>query len=65
VHFDESIPEWQRMLLYDPETSGGLLLPVTAERAEEYVAAMRAQGEDAWLVGEVRAADAGRIVVDC
>jgi selenide,water dikinase len=63
VRFDEAIPEWQRMLLYDPETSGGLLLPIAAARAEEFVAAMRTQGEDAWIVGEVRAADEGRIVV--
>ena len=63
VHFDDAIPEWQRMLLYDPETSGGLLLPIAAAHAAEFVAAMRRQGEDAWIVGEVHAADEGRIVV--
>jgi len=63
VRFDDAVPEWQRMLLYDPETSGGLLLPIAADRAAEFVAAMHAHGEDAWIIGDVRAADAGRIMV--
>jgi selenide,water dikinase len=64
VHFDDAIPDWQRMLLYDPETSGGLLLPIAPDRVADFVAAMHAQGENAWIVGEVRAAEQGRIEVE-
>jgi selenide,water dikinase len=41
-------------ILFDPQTSGGLLFAVPAERAEAALAALRAAGErDAALIGEV------------
>jgi selenide,water dikinase len=42
-------------MLFDPQTSGGLLIAVPGPRAEELVRALRARGiETASLVGEVR-----------
>lgn len=40
-------------LLFDPQTSGGLLASVPAEAAQEIVAGMRAQGIPAAVVGRV------------
>ncbi len=54
VKFDKKLKTWQHMMVYDPETSGGLLLPVAASLADAAVAALKAQGGDAWIVGEVR-----------
>ncbi len=44
-------------LLYDPQTSGGLLVSLPAERAQDYVDALHARGHGAAaIVGRVRAA---------
>lgn len=43
-------------ILFDPQTSGGLLFAVPAERADETLAALHAAGDgDAALIGEVTA----------
>jgi hypothetical protein len=41
------------MLIFDPETSGGLLIPIEADKADALVAALHAKGAGAWRVGEV------------
>jgi selenide,water dikinase len=40
-------------LLYDSETSGGLLFSVPAERSQEVLDRFRATGEQVWPIGEV------------
>jgi selenide,water dikinase len=54
VTFDASLEAWQRMLIYDPETSGGLLIPIEASQADVLVAELHATGDGAWVVGEVQ-----------
>ena len=39
--------------LYDPQTSGGLLVSVPEERAERFVHALEQRGDAASVVGEV------------
>jgi selenide, water dikinase len=53
VQFAASLRDWQRMLLFDPQTSGGLLIAVTPEHVGSFTLAMLAHGEQAWIVGEV------------
>lgn len=55
VFFAEDLVDWQRMMLHDPETSGGLLLPVASDKADAMIAAMHALGQAAWRIGEVQA----------
>lgn len=52
--FAPALADWQRMLLFDPETSGGLLVPLPAAQATLFIEQMAAAGEQAWIVGEVR-----------
>lgn len=47
------LSEGERELLFDPQTSGGLLLATPADRAEELLGALRAGGHRAEDVGEV------------
>jgi len=57
VTFDPSIPEEYQMLLYDPQTSGGLLMGVPADRLDAFLQAAQDAGQPAWVVGEVVAGD--------
>jgi selenide,water dikinase len=55
VEFAESIHEPDQMLLFDPQTSGGLLLGVPSEQLEAFLARANAIGQAAWAVGRVEA----------
>ena len=47
------LPEWQRHLLADPQTSGGLLVACAAERATEVLQSINAAGyKSARVIGE-------------
>jgi len=53
VHFASDIPEDMQMLLYTPETSGGLLIAVPFEKLEELTNLFAADGQEHWTIGEV------------
>jgi selenide,water dikinase len=64
VDFSPSVPQKLQDLLFDPQTSGGLLIAVAADEAEQLITALKAGGvESAAIVGEVVAAPVERIVV--
>jgi selenide,water dikinase len=52
VHFDPRIDEAAQMLLFDPQTSGGLLLAVPPQRLEGLLAQAAAAGQPLWVIGE-------------
>jgi selenide,water dikinase len=63
VDFAEGLPQWQRQLLADPQTSGGLLVSVAPESVESVLASFRAAGfEQAAVVGGMTAG-AARVAV--
>ncbi len=53
LSIDGELAEYERGLLFDPQTSGGLLMAVAADRAGELLADLHAQGEDAFILGGV------------
>ncbi len=68
ITLPDSMPEWQRNLLTDPQTSGGLLVACEADTADSLVAEMRAAGFSfAARIGGLEAPGAGsaggRVVV--
>ena len=65
VEFASDIPEEMRQLLFTPETSGGLLAAVPAEKIALAENLFTEAGHPFWLVGEVRDADCGLLIVDC
>jgi len=63
VTFDSTLDEVTRTLLFDPETSGGLLMAVAPERADALLSALAAQGAGGWRIGRVEPG-AGHIRVE-
>jgi selenide,water dikinase len=52
VTFDKRFSEAQQHLLFDPQTSGGLLIALRAEEADSLCADLIAAGDDAVIIGE-------------
>ena len=63
VDWDAGVPEPSRVLLTDPQTSGGLLLAVPERGRDGLVAALTAAGAGANEVGVLHAGTPGRIAV--
>jgi selenide,water dikinase len=53
VHFDPRLDEPSQMLLFDPQTSGGLLVAVPPDKLSGYQQRAAELNQPVWLVGEV------------
>jgi selenide,water dikinase len=64
VKFSPDVPEYLTNLLFDPQTSGGLLIAVAKNKASRLIDAMHNAGvSDAAIVGEVVSKPKGKIIV--
>ncbi len=59
-----SIPAYQSDLLFDPQTSGGLLLSVPAAKSTALMATLQQRGITASAIGEVVAANVGEPLLE-
>ncbi len=59
VSVRRALEDWEQILLYDPQTSGGLLVAVSAEHADLIEQAFREAGEPVWRVGQAIEGRAG------
>jgi selenide,water dikinase len=58
----QGLKDWQKQLLFDPQTSGGLLLSVSPEQAQQLLRQLQKRFKFAAVVGEVQASsEAGEI----
>jgi selenide, water dikinase len=57
VKFAEAIPEPSRMLLFDPQTSGGLLLAVPPEKLDRLLQRAAEVGQPLWDIGQAVAGE--------
>jgi len=54
TRFEKDFPDWHREIVYDPQTSGGLLVSLPHSQGEDLANALRRAGvEEARLVGRV------------
>jgi selenide,water dikinase len=57
VTFERELEEWQKMLLFDPQTSGGLLMSVPREKIEAFQKRAVEMNLPIWVIGEVAEGD--------
>jgi selenide,water dikinase len=55
ISFDASIEEAEQMLLFDPQTSGGLLLGVPKDKLSAFQVRAKELEQPIWVIGEVHA----------
>ena len=55
VQFSTALDEPEQMLLFDPQTSGGLLLGVPRPSLDSFLARAREERQAAWMIGTVEA----------
>ncbi|MCZ2122459.1 MAG: hypothetical protein LC108_09370 [Anaerolineales bacterium] len=54
VHIENELSEALEMLLYDPQTSGGLLLGVPQIKLAEFETRAAELGQSVWVIGKVQ-----------
>ncbi len=58
IHFENTYPEWHQQIIYDPQTSGGLLAALPAGQVKDLITALeQADVPAASYVGDVNALD--------
>lgn len=57
VHFAKELPHCEELLLFSPETSGGLFISLPPQEAQRYLVRCEEQGQEAWIIGEVTAGE--------
>lgn len=53
IHFNILLTYEEKALIFDPQTSGGLLFGVNHENADAALVDLKCQGIDAWIIGSV------------
>ena len=64
VYFNDNVPEVMRDLLYDPQTSGGLMISVPKELADELMLALEKSPTKYAIIGEVMEKKETYIIVE-
>jgi len=62
VQFSDSIDAVDQMLLFDPQTSGGLLLGVPKDKLKLFSVRAKEIGQSTWVIGEVGQGSGIRVV---
>lgn len=62
IDFVNSLAEWEQNLLFDAQTSGGLLLAVPAEKTKSFATEARKRNQPIWEIGEALEGEGIRVV---
>ena len=57
------LPPWIQELIFDPQTSGGLLIAVNSEQADELLSAIQTDDTQAKLIGRITKKEENEIIV--
>lgn len=61
--FADRLADWEKLLLFDAQTSGGLLLAVDSSQSDIVLSEMLRRGQKAWLVGSAQQGNPGMLLV--
>jgi selenide, water dikinase len=65
IEFSKQVPDYLRDVLFDPQTSGGLLISLDPEKADSLLSKLKKDGiKEAAVVGEIVSKRAVKIIVD-
>ncbi len=64
VHIDETVPEFLRDILYDPQTSGGLLISVARENVDTLLENLSESPIEFAIIGEVLPKQEKQLIVE-
>lgn len=64
VSIDDHIPQYMEDLLYDPQTSGGLLISIKRDKADELMKELKATPTEYAIIGEVTTKEKYSIIVE-
>jgi selenide,water dikinase len=54
LRFEKDVPDWHREIVYDPQTSGGLMVAVPEDQGTKLITALKAAGvEQSCVIGSV------------
>ena len=62
VRFNDVLDEANQMLLFDPQTSGGLLLGVPPEKLDSFLARAKELNQTAWVIGQVESGTGIKVI---
>jgi selenide,water dikinase len=64
VEISEGVPTYLVDILFDPQTSGGLLISVSADKAPDFIGSLKKEGiSEASIIGEIVDQPKGKIIV--
>jgi len=64
IVFEKDLPDWHREIVYDPQTSGGLLVAIPGNQAPDLLNALKQNGITmARIIGEVTAQEGAAYLV--
>ena len=63
VQISDNVSKELRSLLFDPQTAGGLLISIAADKSDEILSGLRQTYRDAAVIGRVREHDVHSVVV--
>jgi selenide,water dikinase len=61
VEFGPAVSEAEQLMLFDPQTSGGLLLGVPRDKLDAFMHRAKDLSRDVWVIGQVKAGKGIRV----